>query len=74
MGIKAPYYSRTFNQEVYHSAGKPQLPSESLEALQYKYKQLVTVFTQPLNDAICNLVFASACKDRIFLNRKKERT
>ena len=62
-GIKASYYSRISNSTVYHNAGKPKLPSESLVQLQHK--MLSEVFLADMQEPIHNVVFCSGYKDRI---------
>ena len=69
VGIKASFYSRTPNSEVYQIAGKPRLPSELLNSLQYK--QVVEVFSAQITDPVHNVVFASALKDRITQTGKR---
>ena len=57
------YYSRISNNTVYHNAGKPKLPSESLVQLQHK--MLSEVFLADMQEPTHNVVFCSGYKDRI---------
>ena len=63
VGIKASYYSRITNLEVWHKARDPKLPSETLHKLQLTMMR--EVFTQPRTDITHSVVFGSAFKDRI---------
>ena len=63
IGIKASYYSRIPNQEVWRQAGHPTLPSGRLHWVQYK--RFVAVFQSDMQDPIHNVVFNSPYKDRI---------
>ena len=63
IGIKASYYSRVSNAEVYHKAGHPRKPSDTLNKLQLK--TLNEVFLQFPSEPTHNVVFCSAHKDRI---------
>ena len=57
IGIKASYCSRISNSTVYHNAGKPKLPSESIVQLQHK--MLSEVFLADMQEPIHNVVFCS---------------
>ena len=63
IGIKASYYSRVSNAEVYHKAGSPRKPSDMLNKLQYKTLQ--EVFLQSPSEPTHSVVFWSAHKDRM---------
>ena len=63
IGIKASYYSRITNSTVYHKAGKPKLPSESIVQLQHK--MLSEVFLADMQEPIHNVVFCNGYKGRI---------
>ena len=63
IGIKASYYSRISNLEVWKQAGEPTPPSKTLNAKQKDF--LGTVFAAKPTDPIHNIVFCSAFKDRI---------
>ena len=63
VGVKASYYSRITNLEVYRRAGEPRKPSDTLHKLQIK--MLDQVYSSPIEDPLHNVVFCSAYKDRI---------
>ena len=63
IGIKASYYSRISNLEVWKQAGEPTPPSKTLNAKQKDF--LGTVFAAKPTNPIHNIVFCSAFKDRI---------
>ena len=63
IGIKASYYSRISNLEVWKQAGEPTPPSKTLNAKQKDF--LGAVFAAKPTDPIHNIVFCSAFKDRI---------
>ena len=63
VGVKASYYSRITNVEVYCRAGHPRKPSDTLQKLQ---KNMMTqVFEAPETDPLHHVVFSPAFKDRI---------
>ena len=62
VGVKASYYSRITNQEVWNKANQPRLPSETLHKLQLNMMR--EVFTQPRTEITHSVVFGSAYKDR----------
>ena len=62
VGIKASYYSRSPNSEVYRRAGEPRKPSQTLKKLQLK--MLRQVFGAGHNDPIHHVVFSPGLKDR----------
>ena len=63
VGIKASYYSRVSNEEVYRVAGRPEKPSTMLQYQQYK--MMVELFQADLTQPIHSVAFSSAFKDRI---------
>ena len=63
MGIKAAYYSRIPNEEVWNQAGRPHRAGDLLNATQHK--MLVEVYSHSMDDPLHNVVFCSALKDRI---------
>ena len=65
IGIKASYYSRVSNHEVWRKANYPQRPSDRLANLQYK--MMHAVFTSPMEDPLHNVVFNAAYRDRIVI-------
>ena len=60
IGIKASYYSRTTNREVWIQAGKPVPPSETLSWNQYN--TLIEVFKQDRTYPTHGSIFCSAFK------------
>ena len=70
VGIKASFYSRTPNTEVYNRAGRPKLPSYSLNDIQFK--MMAEVFNSDRSEVIHSVVFNAAHKDRI-LNQGRRR-
>ena len=62
LGIKASYYSRILNSEVYRRAREPRKPSQTLNKLQLKL--LRQVFGADHNDPIHHVVFSPGLKDR----------
>ena len=70
IGIKASYYSRVSNEDVWAQAGRPQRPSELLYALQHKMLQ--EVFASSMDNPLHNVVFATAYKDRILAPAEEE--
>ena len=63
VGIKASFYSRVPNSEVYRKADSPEKPSTTL--LYQQYKTTVQIFQSPQNDPMHSVVFTGALKDRI---------
>ena len=63
MGVKASYYSRISNVEVYRRAGHPRQPSHTLHKLQRK--MLKQVFEAHHSDPLLHIVFSPGLKDRI---------
>ena len=65
VGIKAAYFSRVTNHEVWRRAGYPRKPSDFIYNQQYK--MIDTVFNAPMKDPIHNVVFCTGLRDRIYL-------
>ena len=63
VGIKAAFYSRITNDEVYRRANSPEKPSTTL--LYSQYQTTVQVFKEPPSAPMHSVVFASTFKDRI---------
>ena len=63
IGVKASYYSRITNREVWIQAGKPVPASETLNWNQYQ--TLIKVFQQDRTHPTHSSIFCSAFKDRI---------
>ena len=63
LGIKASYYSRIPNSEVYNKARRPKLPAQTLSDAQYK--MMKEVFLSDMSDIPHSVVFNAAYKDRI---------
>ena len=63
IGIKASFYSRVPNSEVYQQANRPKRPSEFIQDAQFK--MMYEVFLAPDTDPIHNVVFEVCLKDRI---------
>ena len=63
VGVKASYYSRITNSEVYRRAGHPRKPSHTLHKLQQK--TLKQVFEANHSDPLHHVVFSPGLKDRI---------
>ena len=63
VGIKASFYSRVSNNDVWRRAQYPQRPSDRLSKLQFT--MLKDVFQAPMEDPLHNVVFSSAYRDRI---------
>ena len=69
IGIKASYYSRTTNQDVWTQASRPNRPSESIRITQYK--MLHEVYSAPQDNPIHNVVFCAGYKDRILTQGRR---
>ena len=69
LGIKAAYYSRIPNTEVWNQAGRPHRAGDLLNAIQHK--MLVEVYSHSMNDPLHNVVFCSALKDRILTQGRR---
>ena len=65
VGIKAAYYSRVTNHDVWRRAGYPRKPSDFL--FKQQYKMIDTVFKAPIKGPIHNVVFCTGLRDRIYL-------
>ena len=63
VGIKASYYSRIPNSEVYNKARRPKLPAQTLSDAQNKVMR--EVFLSDMSDIPHSVVFNAAYKDRI---------
>ena len=63
VGVKASYYSRITNMEVYRRAGHPRKPSDTLQKLQRN--MMIQVFEAPETDPLHHVVLSPAFKDRI---------
>ena len=61
--MKASYYSKITNVEVYRRAGRPKKPSDTLQKLQKN--MLKQVFDAQETDPLHHVVFSPALKDRI---------
>ena len=71
MGVKASYYSRITNVEVYRRAGEPRKPTDTLHKLQMKMLQ--QIYNASINDPLHHVVFSSALKGQNTSHRKNER-
>ena len=69
VGIKASFYSRITNAEVYTKANSPEKPSTTL--LYTQYKTTVQIFKEPPSDPMHSVVFASSFKDRILYQGRR---
>ena len=63
IGIKASFYARIPNTDVYSQARRPKLPSQSLSDTQFKMMQ--EVFLSDMSEISQSVVFNAAYKDRI---------
>ena len=63
VGIKASFYSRIPNTEVYNQARRPKLPTQSLNDIQFK--MMKEVFLSDMSDIPHSVVFNASYKDRI---------
>ena len=63
VGIKAFYYSRIPNTEVYNRGARPKLPSEFISVAQFK--MMYEVFTFPRREVHHSVVFSSAHTNRM---------
>ena len=61
--IKAAYYSRIPNTEVWERAGRPHRAGDTRNATQHK--MLVEVYSHSMESPLHNVVFCSALRDRI---------
>ena len=69
IGIKASYYSRVSNMDVWTQAGRPNRPSETLKVAQYK--MLHEVYAAQEHEPLYNVVFCSGNKDRILAQGRR---
>ena len=68
-GIKATYYSRISNQEVWEKALRPQLPSAIISGFQFS--TLKEAFLSDYSDPVHNVMFSSAHRDRIIIKGRR---
>ena len=71
LGIKASYYSRIPNKEVWTQAGKPRLPSQLVLAEQFRL--LLQALKADTMEPQHHVVFAPAYKDRVGMQRNHKR-
>ena len=71
LGIKASYYSRIPNKEVWTQAGKPYLPSQLVLAEQFRL--LLQALKADTMEPQHHVVFAPAYKDRVGMQRNHKR-
>ena len=69
IGIKASYYSRISNVEVWEQASRPRRPSETLYRTQYKMMR--EVYCSNMDNPIHNVVFCTGFKDRIYTQGRR---
>ena len=69
VGIKASFYSRIPNTEVYNRAQRPKLPSEYIGDSQFK--MLHEVFNSPREEVHHSVVLCSSYKDRILFQGRR---
>ena len=69
IGIKASFYSRIPNREVWTQALKPTLPSQTLPYRQYQH--FVRVLQQNMEEPTHNVLFGSVFRDRIILKGRR---
>ena len=69
IGIKASYYSRISNVEVWEQASRPRRPTETLDRTQYKMMR--EVYCSNMDNPIHNVVFCTGFKDRIFTQGRR---
>ena len=60
MGIKASYYSRVSNNQVWTQAGKPTVPSQQLTSAQLR--QLASMFSRHTTDPVYHRLFSRGAK------------
>ena len=70
VGVKASYYSRKTNVEVYRRAGEPRRPMDTLHKL--RLKMLQHVYTAPLRDPLFHVAFSTALKNRIQVTGRRQ--
>ena len=71
LGIKASYYSRIPNKEVWAQAGKPVLPSQLV--LSQQFRLLLQAIQASNMEPQRHVVFAPAYKDRVGMHRNHKR-
>ena len=69
IGIKASFYSRISNAEVWEQASRPRRPSETLHKTQYKMMR--EVYCSNMDNPIHNVVFCTGFKDRIYTQGRR---
>ena len=69
VGIKASFYSRIPNTEVYNRAQRPKLPSEYISDSQFQ--SLHEVFNSPREEVHHSVVLCSSYKDRILFQGRR---
>ena len=70
LGIKATYYSRVSNWDVWNQANRPQLPSTTFHTLQIK--ALASIVCSSPEDPMHRIVFCAPLKDRIQAQGKRQ--
>ena len=71
IGIKASYYSRVSNNQVWIQAGKPAIPSQQLVSSQLR--QLANILTRSTSDPRYHVVFSPGCRDRVKFTKGTKR-
>ena len=71
VGIKASYYSRIPNKEVWTKANKPATPSQALMSAQFKL--LTDSILTPTDDPFHHVMFSPGYKDRVGIQRNYKR-
>ena len=69
IGIKASFYSRISNAEVWEQASRPRRPSETLHKTQYKMTR--EVYCSNMDNPVHNVVFCTGFKDRIYTQGRR---
>ena len=69
IGIKASYYSRVSNIDVWTQASRPHRPSETIKKTQFN--MLREVFSQNMDSPAHNVVFCTGLKDSIFTQGRR---
>ena len=64
VGVKASFYCRALNTEVYNRASRPKLPSQTPSDMQFR--MMHEVFNSSRSEAHQPVAFNTAHKDRIF--------
>ena len=71
IGVKASYYSRITNRNVWERAGRPTLPSQSVLSLQFR--QLIECLATPPDDPLYHVIFSPGYKDRVGIQKNSKR-